>query len=401
MSLLAQTLHDRGHEVTWWCSTYDHEGKSHRFDRYTELRVAPGYDLHLLHGRRYRRNISIQRLRNHHEVAVNFLKEARGRNSPDLIVVTVPTIELANAATQFAAERGLPLVIDIRDQHPDIYLALLPSLFRGLGRLILRPLYSKVDAALRRATAITATSQFFLNWGLARAGRAQRDEDKVFPLAYPALRDDGRSSAVVGERFRILGLNSQRRIIWYVGTFNRWIDLGTPIAAARELHKEGNEDIQFVFSGDGDYSKEWHRLASGLPNVVFTGWVRESEIAYIRSVAWAGLAPYRAGFTTMGNKLFEFMSGGLPILSSLTGEPRTILQNLNAGLPYEAGNEKSLIRAIERLLEQPGLHAEISGAGRAAYEREFRAEAVYPKMAAYLERVAREADAQPIAEGER
>jgi len=395
MALLADTLYEHGHDVTWWCSTYDHEAKRQRFDRDTEVAVNDRYRIHLLHARAYRRNVSLQRLQNHREVASQFATKARQLEKPDLIVATVPIVELARAAAEYASELGVPFVVDVRDQHPDIYLGLLPGPARPLGRLLLWPLFRDVRHALKSADAITATSNFFLNWALGHAKRKPRSTDAVFPLAYPQLPSDENGSDDLQRRFEEMDIRPGQRIIWYVGTFNRWIDLGTPIEAARRLAERGVTEPVFVFSGHGDFAERWRQQAAGLPNVRFTGWIRSREIAYLREIAWCGLAPYRVGFTTMGNKLFEFMSGSLPILSSLDGEPKALLESLDVGLSYESGNAESLAKEVERLLHDPELHARLSRNSGAAYQSRFRADIVYPGMVEFLE--ARAEPRRPVA----
>jgi glycosyltransferase involved in cell wall biosynthesis len=388
MSLLAQTLHARGHDVTWWASTYDHEAKRLRADTDTAIPHAPRYTVQLLHGRPYRRNVSIDRLRNHAEVARAFLRRSDGLAPPDLVLATVPTVEFAAAAARYCGLHDVPLVIDVRDQHPDIYLSLAPRPFRSLARLALAPLYRDLDGALQRAAAITASSETFLAWALHHADRPRAERDAVFPLAYPDLVVDPAERAGSGSALRALGVDPARKNVWYIGTFNRWIDLGTAIRAARLIAGRGRHDVTFVFSGDGDHAAQWRREAEGLPNVVFTGWVRSAAIAWLRDAAWVGLAPYREGFTTMGNKLFEFMAGGLPVVFSLEGEPRRVIEATGAGLHFPAGNAEALAAALLRLADDAALHERLGAAGRGAYEANWRADVVYPRMAAHLETVA-------------
>lgn len=388
MSMLADTLLARGDEITWWVSTFDHEAKRQRYAATTSLDVSPRYHLKLLHGRPYRRNISLARLINHHQMAEEFRRLAPAETPPDIIVATVPTLELAAAAADHAAKHSIPLLVDIRDQHPDIYLELVPPFARSLARQVLKPLYRQLHAALKGADALTSISPSILRWGLAHAGRSQGPADQVVPIGYPEIGTPGQDLQAAGEFCMAQGVDPSKRIVWYVGTFNRWIDLGTPIEAARHFEKEGRHDIQFVLSGSGDLDARWRAQAEGLANVVFTGWVDVPKIAWLRRVAWLGLAPYNRGFNAFGNKLFEFMAAGLPILFSIEGDAREVLEGHGAGVNFEAGNPRALAQRIQEFLDQPSRRDEYSRNATEAFHRHYRAEAVYRGLADLIHRLA-------------
>ncbi len=382
MSLIAQSLARQGHEVTWWTSTFDHTHKRQRFDAHTRVEVAPNLVLQLLLARPYASNISIDRLRNHRQVAKAFEEIANRTNLtelPDVIFATMPTVELAAAAARFGVSRGIPVIVDVRDLHPDIYLSLVPRFARGLARLALAPLYRDLRCALRLATSIIAIAPSFLEWALRHAGRSARPTDCVFPLAYPELEVPEEAVKQAGEELEASGVGRNGNIVWYVGTFNRWIDLETPIQAARILSHAGRRDVQFVLSGSGDFGEKWRREAAALPNVVFTGWVDIPKLVYMRNIAWAGLAPYRPGFHTVGNKLFEYMAGGLPILLSIDGDARQIIDAHDAGIAYTGRDPQSLVKAIDALLAD-GTRERMSQNSLEAFRSHYSAEKVYANM---------------------
>ncbi len=384
MSLLADKLHELGHSVTWWTSTYDHEAKRQRYHQYTEVPVAPRYELRLLHGRSYRRNISLDRLINHRQVADEFLVRSAAEPEPELIVASLPPIELAAAAAGYAQERAVPFAVDVRDQHPDIYLDLVPAIARPVARMVLRPLYRQLKAALEGAQSVTAISPSILRWALDRAGRSQSPHDVVFPIGYPEIRASETDLSTAAAECAALGVDPTKLIVWYVGTFNRWIDLGTPIEAARRLAGLGVSNLQFVFSGTGDLGDRWQEQARGLPNVVFTGWADVPKIAYLRRVAWVGLAPYRKGFNAFGNKLFEFMAAGLPIVFSIEGDAREVLEAHAAGIRYQAGNPADLVAVLAGLRSVPERRMQLSRAASDAYREFYNAETVYTRFADHL-----------------
>jgi len=393
MSLLAKMLADQGHDVTWWTSTFDHTHKRQRFRRDESVRAGKGLVLRLIHARPYSANISVDRLVNHYQVARGFERLAAvvaPEHQPDVIFATMPTVELAAAAARFGHDRGIPVVVDVRDLHPDIYLSLIPRIARPLGRLALTPLYRDLRTCLKLATGIVAIAPSFLAWALRHAGRAERSSDAVFPLAYPELDVSAEQLSVAEIELREAGVRSEMKIIWYVGTFNRWIDLETVIRAAGILSDEGQTDIQFVLSGSGGFDEEWRRQAAHLRNVIFTGWIDIPKIVCMRSVAFAGLAPYQPGFLTVGNKLFEYMAGGLPILLSIGGDAKTIIEQHDAGIAYEGKNAESLAAAIRKMLV-PGVQQRMATNSLKAYREHFSASKVYGAMVNFILGFARSA----------
>ncbi|HUQ47318.1 MAG TPA: glycosyltransferase [Gemmatimonadaceae bacterium] len=382
MGLIADALVARGCDVTWWTSSFDHNYKRQRYDADKRVSLGKRYVLHFLHARPYSFNISLGRLVNHRQLGKAFERHANettAQDRPDVIFATMPIVELAAAASRYGRKHSIPVVIDVRDLHPDIYLTLVPQFARPLAKVALGMMYRELRTSLRFATSIIAIAPSFLEWALRHAGRLMTERDAVFPLAYPEIHALPQEVNVAAEELRAMGVRADKKILWYVGTFNRWIDLETPIEAARLLAKAGNEDFQLVISGSGDFDEKWRALAAGLPNVVFTGWIGVPHIIGLRGIAWAGLAPYRQGFNTVGNKLFEYMAGRLPILLSIGGDARAMIQRHDCGLGYTAGKPETLITSIESMASD-GVRERMAANSLNAYRDNYSAVTVYPKM---------------------
>ena len=303
----------------------------------------------------------------------------------------MPIVELAAAASSYGMRHDIPVIIDIRDLHPDIYLNLVPKLAHPVARLAMKRMYRDLRTSLQLASGLVAIAPSFLDWALAHAQRNRSDRDAVFPLAYPEITATDAEVDAARRELRSLGVREDKKILWYVGTFNRWIDLQTPIEAMRLMAGQGRNDYQLVISGSGDFDEQWRRLAKGLSSVVFTGWIGVPHIIHLRRVAWAGVAPYRPGFLTVGNKIFEYMAGGLPILLSIGGDAREIIESTESGIAYSGGNPQSFASAIDRL----ALNDErdrMSANSLQAYDAHYSAEKVYSEMIEYMEAIARQGE---------
>ena len=181
------------------------------------------------------------------------------------------------------------------------------------------------------------------------------------------------------------GFQPDEFILVFVGTFVSSFDLETVIGAAGELQ---HERCRFVIVGDGDAGPKLRSQAQGLANVIFTGWADALSIRALLGLASAGLAPYRDDASmSLPNKPYEYLSAGLPILSSLRGELQALLADEGVGLTYRAGDTQSLVDAI-RLMRQPDLRRRMATNAAALFNARYRSEIVYAQFAAHLEAIA-------------
>jgi glycosyltransferase involved in cell wall biosynthesis len=395
--LLARELTARGHTVRWWTSTVNHFTKTLFRGASEAVPVDDRLTLEFLHGPLYTRNISWQRLRNHREIAAEFDRHSAELPRPDVVLCSFPTIELSAAAVRFARRTGVPVALDIRDLWPDEIEARFPRSLRWAAPLLLSGMEREARAAMGGADSLIGISRKYLDWGLAHAGRALRAADQVFAHGYP--RTEPLPAAVQAgelERLRLLGVDPGKRIFWFAGTFVNSIDLATVIRCAATLRDRA--DIQFVFCGSGEKDAEWRALAAGAPNVVFTGWAESVTLATMGAIAWAGLGAYKAGaLMSLTNKLFEYMNHRLPILLSLDGEARALVEGNGAGLYYAAGDPDSLRQAVLRVADDPALRADLAARSLALFDGAYSAEAVYRRYADHLESLSAGAQALHLA----
>jgi glycosyltransferase involved in cell wall biosynthesis len=176
----------------------------------------------------------------------------------------------------------------------------------------------------------------------------------------------------------------------FFGTMARQFDIETVIKAARILR---DRPVRFVLCGVGDRLEEYRRLSEDLPNVLWPGWIDAAAIWVLMERSAAGLAPYRCewSFTmSLPNKSIEYLAGGLPVISSLSGELSVLLQSEDCGWTYAESDPKALADTIERLLSDPGRRQAMASNARRTYETRFTSESVYGRLIDYLRDVAKE-----------
>lgn len=389
--LLSRTLADRGHDVLWWTSAFDHTLKRLRCIGDSLQTLDARQSIMLLNGGGYKRNISIDRWRDHARLARRFEIHARQQAPPDVIVASLPSIELALAAVNYGRARGIPVVIDVRDLWPDVMVDLLPPLARPIGHLLTLKMRRQVIATCQGATAITGHASPFVTWGLRHAGRVAASADRHFPHGYPVPHVSAEQQAAAERALAAYGidLSPDRIIVAFTGTIGTQTELAPAIEAAKLL--QADRRIQFVIAGTGDRFDDYRRTALGLPNVAFPGWLNRNEIAVLLERATFGLAPYphrKDWLATIPNKFPEYLSAGLPLLVSLTsGLMVEFIRENECGISYAHSSEK-LASAISQLADDPENTLALKAAAWSAFERHFRAEIVYSSMVDYLEGIA-------------
>lgn len=384
--MLADELLRQGHSVTWWASTHSHQRKALLFRRDHEVDVIPGFRLKLLFVGGYRTNRSVGRLLHHSRLAKRFRQQASSVPKPDIIVSSFPTIELAFEAVAFAKMHRVPIIVDIRDPWPDVFVELAPRYLREAARIALSPLHRKTKECFARSDSLVACSQGFLDWGLKKAGMAQRSTDRVFYLGNAGpMAKKSRMSARVEELQSKL---ASKVVFCFVGSFGHVYQLRLVCEAAAALDKEGQRQVHFVFAGDGQQYEEVSSASKALTNITLLGWLNASDVDDVLSVSDVGLAPIRQMPGCVPNKIFEYSAAGLPILSSLEGEMAEILSKYGAGLSYRPGDLQTFVSHVTWLSQHEELRRQQAKQSSAMFEQEFLATRIYSEYVNHVESIA-------------
>ncbi len=390
---LANALVEAGHKVVLWSTTFNHQEKRQRIHDVKELRIGPQLELRLISSPGYVRNIGPGRLWDHAVLGYR-LKQLLEKEAtpPDVAFVGYPPIEAAAVMTRWLAKRGVPSMLDVKDQWPGIFIDVLPAFLKPIGRIALAPYFYYGRRALRDATALSAMSDGFLQWASGFAGRAVRDQDRVVPLTTPIgqiIENELQEAGSWWDQQGIYDDGTQR--ICFVGSHSKAFDMEPIIQAAKSMAAAGST-CQFILCGDGERSAAWREKMSGLSNVFFPGWIDRAKVESLARRSCAALAPYYNSddfVLSIPNKVIDYLALGLPLLSPLSGEVRSLISESEVGISYGPVAEKTLESCIEDLAAKPDLRKKLSDNAQRLFQLRFSYEMVYGGLVGHLESMAR------------
>lgn len=405
MGTLAFRLADRGHEVVWWSSSFDHWRKRQRVEQDSSVRLSDRLELRLLKGCGYRANLSPGRFVDEFILTRKLRAWARRDDArPDVIVSALPSIELCRAAVTLGREMAVPVVLDMRDMWPDIFVELPPRPLRPLARLALDPLFRRAHRACAGATAITGITEAFVDWGVARAGRPRSSLDRCFPFGYASTPPAPERVDAAERAWDALGIPAAGVFtVGFVGSIDRQRDLATIIDGARQLASR-HHDMRFVFCGVGERLEHFKRLSADIAAIVWAGWADAAAIYTLLRRAAVGLNPMPERFdylASINNKAIEYLSAGVPIVSSpARGVLADLLAEQQCGASYPRGDVAAFTALLEGLREDGPHRARLSANASRVFVERFTADKVYGEMADYLEALAVRGPRNPAATGE-
>jgi len=135
-------------------------------------------------------------------------------------------------------------------------------------------------------------------------------------------------------------------------------------------------DVHFVFIGEGPvkYKIEQLKESLALSNLTLMDEVRREEIADYLSAADCCLVPLKNKEIFRGalpSKLFDCMACRRPVILSVDGEARHLVEQVGAGLYVEPENDVQLRQAILYLRDHSEERQKMGTAGRAFVENHF------------------------------
>ncbi|SPD74603.1 putative Glycosyltransferase-like protein [uncultured Desulfobacterium sp.] len=386
---IANALVQAGHKVVLWSSAFYHQEKRHRSPTSKRIRISNNLEIRLIPSMGYNGNVSVARLMDHAQLAFN-LKNMLGKEKelPHAAFIGYPPVEPAAVMVSWLARRGVPTLLDVKDQWPAMFLDIVPASCRPLVRLVLSPYFYLARGAMRNATGLSTMANGFLDWALKFAGRERTEKDGVFPLTSPSCQVNDEDLKTARQWWDQRGIGKDGRpCICFVGSQSPAFDF-KPVYAAARMASNSRTGCEFVICGEGSSSGKVRAMMSSLSNVHFPGWIDRPKAVALAERSYAALAPYlcKENFImNIPNKIIDALSLGLPVLSPLQGEVAKLITEHGVGMCYGADTGKSLYDCILALMQDAALRKRISLAAHSLYLGRFSFDKVYGSLVKHLE----------------
>tara|TARA_B100000212_G_C27380389_1_gene536794 strand:- start:2502 stop:3761 length:1260 start_codon:yes stop_codon:yes gene_type:complete len=393
VGIISKILVDKGHEVVWWTSTFDHYNRCHRFTKNTIINIKKNYSIYFLKGCGYTRNISLMRILENNLIAKQFsLASNKLDKSPDLILASYPTSELALEGAKYARNNNIPFLLDIRDLWPDIFEELLPSQLRFIINPFKFFLKWKLRKTAKLTTAFTAITDEFLDWGLSHSVREKTIHDRAFKLGYFPLKIKNAEKDECIKYWEGFGVSKKDFNVIYFGALGNVYNFNPIIEAAKILEKI-DLSIKFVICGNGSQLLNLKAAGEKSNNLIVPGWIYRNKILSLMTLSNLGLAPYipiNSYLNTISNKIAEYSFGKLPIALSLReGLLYKKLQEYNAGIFYDS-DPKILAKKILSLKSNNNRYEQLRNNSYQFFTKELDGARIYSQFADYIVNLAKE-----------
>ncbi len=352
---LARMLHEKGHELVWWTSSFSHRFKKPvAKQKLSETCSTLGMEVVFLEGRAYQKNVSINRLLNHYQLAKSFIRTANARNDhPDVVLVSAPPPFLAKAAVHYAKNNGAKSIIDIQDLWPETFYRLTSGLARSILKLVLMPWKLASKSAYCNADVIVGVADQYVNHALEMGANPQKHI--TIPLGVDLGQFQQASRDGVCDKF-----TKPEDEIWfaYTGSLNVSYDCLTLTKAFIEAEKKTDKKIKLFITGRGQLDNELDSIISdsGSNSIIRTGFLDFPQWAYLLSQCDVGFnASFPEAMIYLPNKIFYYFAAGCAVLNTIPGQCSQIVADANCGLDYPAGDIKSCCGEILKLINDDSI----------------------------------------------
>lgn len=300
--------------------------------------------------------------------------------TPEVVIATSPQFLCAVAGRVISIMKGAPFVFEVRDLWPESIVAVgaLPA-----NHFAVQGLEFLEKLLYRTANSIVVVTDAF----------KKRLVERRIPSPKIAVIKNG----VDLKRFQPLPTQTKlrQRLGWgkdlvaaYVGTHGMAHGLDSVLEVANRLRER--KDIHFLLVGEGAERRnlEFKARREKLSQVVFLGALPREEMNEVYATADICLVPLRKNelFTkVIPSKIFEIMAMERPIILSVDGEARTLVESAGAGIYCPPEDVDQMTEAILQLANDSVLREKMGKAGRQLVIREFDRNVLAKKYLTILE----------------
>lgn len=316
---IADLASKNGFEVYWWTKSFDHYNKRQRS---TKNKYFKDIKIKTLKGLSYKKNLSVMRLFSEFFWSFYlFFILAKDIKKGDLIFCSMPTITSTFTAAAISHLFNVRLIIDLRDQWPEIFKdTKMGKSFIGKPFILILELL--LGYSINRAHKIYSVNENYHGW-LSRKYN-KKIQVEFLPMAYPVDIISGQKTS----NLTFYKDHEDACKIVFAGSLNSMMDIDWLISVINKFN-----NYYLIIAGDGENKEEWiKKLSFSSTKVKFVGHLDQFELSRLMLEADVGIAPYQKIQNFLGhvpNKIPEYLAHNLKIIGTLSGSYYNNLKTLN------------------------------------------------------------------------
>lgn len=381
--LFSKYLAGKGHDVTFWTSTFSHALKKNFFST-DAVKIIDGVKVQFIYGKGYKKNISLARINHHKQFAKRALSLMSNEiKKPDIIIASVPIIEGGSTVMKFSKKYDVPYIPDFRDFWPDDLVNLFPKPLRYFGKLFFASSYNNVKKVVKHSACIMGSSKKLVEYAQTFSEKEDVKDTYIMPHGYPEITLSDHQIQNGINYWNTKGINAKNFNVCFFGTLGNFFNFDTVINAIHENSEL--KKINFIFCGVGSKKDYYQTLAARLENVFFPGWVDQEQIITLMKLSQVGLAPYiRSDNFEMPNKLFEYMSGGIAILATLRGTYKELIKEYSFGYSYDPDSIKDFTEKLLALYHNQDQTTKMGASAYGQFIHKFSHDIIFEKAENFI-----------------
>ena len=255
---------------------------------------------------------------------------------------------------------------------------------------------NNLKKASRDATSLVGITEPYRDFLLNYAGRKYNiHRDNFFPLGYnKVLNKLSTEEKLKAKNFWHNHFNNNpnsvdKKIIYFAGNFSLtfYNSVKKIVSSIKKLEKICPDYI-FIFCGSGKFKNQIEALFVNVSNVILPGLVNKKNLFYLRDISYLAIQPIENRFdykASLSNKFFENISSGLPIITSLEGVTKEIIEKNKIGYIYQ--DELSFLNLMKKMYKNINLRNEISSRAIQLFNKKFTSKIVYNNYADHCEKI--------------
>lgn len=264
---------------------------------------------------------------------------------PDVYIVTSPSIFVGIGAIIVSKLKRVPFIFEVRDLWPESAIAI------GIlnNKFLLNILYWLEYILYKYSKKIVVLTPAF-----------KENIEKRYPEFIGKIETitNGADFSIMGKAHKGSELReklawSDKKVFTYLGAHGIANDLMQVVEAAKAFRED--DKIHFVLIGDGMQKKLLKQKASeySLKNIEFIDSVPKHEVVdYVNAsdVCMAILKKTDTFKTVYPNKVFDYMSCKKPVFVTIDGITRDLVETSNCGLYAEPENLEEFEKVVDNFL---------------------------------------------------